>query len=78
MPAYRVTITYQIDVAANDEEQVLDSLVPLLPSNEVLGSPRIVIMQEAITWLPTQNGEPDVHALHCDRHLHRENPCTCG
>jgi hypothetical protein len=40
---YRVTITYQIDCETQDEEQVLASVLPLLPSDRLLGMPRLVL-----------------------------------
>jgi hypothetical protein len=70
---YRVTVTYTITCEANDEEQVLDSLLPHLPSDTVLGMPRIVITP----LRPQGSLEGGAHARHCDTHLHRENPCTC-
>jgi hypothetical protein len=73
MPYYRVILTYTITCEANDEEQVLDGVLPLLPSDQTLGMPRIVIAP----LRPLRSGEPDTHARHCDTHLHRENPCTC-
>jgi hypothetical protein len=68
---YQVTITYTIAVEAHDEEQVLDGLIPLLPDDETLGTPRIVI-----TPLLPLAGRHE-HALHCATRLHRENVCDC-
>jgi len=71
---YRVILTYTIACEANDEEQVLDSVLPLLPSDKVLGMPRIVITP----LRPLRSLDNGVHAPHCDTHVHREHPCTCG
>lgn len=71
---YRVILTYTIACEATDEEAVLDSLLPLLPSDKVLCMPRIVITP----LQPLRLLDNGAHAPHCDTHMHRENPCTCA
>lgn len=71
---YRVILTYTIACEATDEEAVLDSLLPLLPSDKVLGMPRIVITP----LRPQGTLDNGTHAPHCDTHIHREHACTCA